>query len=238
MTLPRLSCCRNLAVAGVMALALVACDDDDEDVAGGTTPRNYEVTITNLTTGQPLSPGVIVTHREENDVFRLGGTASEGVRLIAEEGNPSTLAASLTGSNIGQVVVTDGPIHRQGGSGPTALTFRVRAEGEANRLSIVTMLGCTNDGFTGVSGMRLPDDSETIDAVAYDAGTELNNELSTHIPDGCNPLAPAPLPNDGGLRAPTSAPIGNHQGIAGVGDLTPAFDWQDPVARIRVRRVE
>ena len=38
--------------------------------------RTYEVTIENLTSGQPLSPGLIVTHDRSASLFRVGHPAS------------------------------------------------------------------------------------------------------------------------------------------------------------------
>ena len=43
-----------------------------------------KITITNLTTGQPLTPPVIAIHNSRADVFEVGEPASEGVRQIAE----------------------------------------------------------------------------------------------------------------------------------------------------------
>ena len=44
----------------------------------------YEVTITNLTSGQPITPAVFAVHSGRNDLFRRGAAASNGVQQLAE----------------------------------------------------------------------------------------------------------------------------------------------------------
>jgi hypothetical protein len=86
-----------LAAVGAAALSLapfaVADDDGDDDGGGGT--RTYEVTITNLTSGQPLTPPLVATHRKKGQLFEVGQPASVGVREIAENGNLAPLLAFL-----------------------------------------------------------------------------------------------------------------------------------------------
>lgn len=45
--------------------------------------RTYEVTIENLSTGQPLSPAVVATHRPGLKMFRLHRHASPEIEAIA-----------------------------------------------------------------------------------------------------------------------------------------------------------
>lgn len=73
-----------LLVSGALVAALVPAaagdDDDGDDDRRG--PRSYEVTITNLTEGQPLTPPVVATHRRKNQLFKVGRPASVGIREI------------------------------------------------------------------------------------------------------------------------------------------------------------
>lgn len=207
--------------------------------------HTYRVTIENLTTGQPISPGVVVTHTRKASVFSVGSLASEGVRLIAENGDPSTADAMLkVNPEVFQVVATGAPIHRIGGPGPASLELEISAAGNASYLSMVQMLICTNDGFTGVDTLRLPGGftPEVYLASAYDAGTEANNEAFDQIVDPCQaigPSVPGPaLPNGNG-RAITTTPISHHPNIQGGSDLTiGAHGWSNPVARITVVRIK
>ena len=204
--------------------------------------RVYQVSITNLTTGQLLSPPVLATHGRDSSVFEVGEKASEGVWTVAEQGNPAKLAEQLrTTPEIDTVVVADGPVHRVGGPGDSTIILRVESHG-ADRLSVVMMLGCTNDGFTGLSSVPLGRSMvpATYYGTAYDAGTERNNQRWSSMPDGCNALGPAPRDPDGqNDRDLTDDPIMMHPGIVpGVGDLDQQFAWNDPVVKITVQRVE
>jgi hypothetical protein len=149
--------------------------------------RTYEVTIENLTGSQPFSPGIVATHTRQEHAFQVGEFASEGIRLIAETGSPGTALAELGGvPGVDQVVSTGSPVGCVGCSGPpSTLTIPIEARANANRLSVAVMLICTNDGFVGLDGVRLPGGFKPVTymASAYDAGTELNDELSTSIVD-------------------------------------------------------
>ena len=117
--------------------------------------RVYQVTITNLTTGQLLSPPVLAAHARDYAVFEVGEPASEGVWTVAEQGNAMSLAEQLRAApEVASVVVADGPVHRVGGPGESTVTLRIESLG-ADRLSVAMMLGCTNDGFTGLNSVPL-----------------------------------------------------------------------------------
>ncbi len=256
---------KRLLFGALGVLALAACGDAGKSTApsdgaatraalpAGATPQSakagvrlYDVTITNLTSTQPLSPGVVVTHAKDAEVWAVGSPASEGIRQIAENGDDVPAVGELTGApGIFEVVGTGlPPIHRIGGPGATGRTFRIAARGNANRLSVAVMLICTNDGFTGVSGVKLPGGFKREEFLTngYDAGTEANDQLYTHVVDPCGGIGPVSVAPDGqNLRTATpGGVIAPHPGIqAGVGDLAPAvYAWTDPVARITIQRVK
>jgi len=110
--------------------------------------------------------------------------------------------------------------------------------GDDERLSIVAMIICTNDGFTGLDSRPLPAPGESVSWVAkgYDAGTESNSEVRAD-------LVPAPFCGAGtgsGESNPALAEGGvirPHRTLLGVGDLDPALDWAGPVARITVTSI-
>ena len=64
--------------------------------AGG--PASYQVTINNLTSGQPLSPPIVVAHTSEATVWAMGQPASVGVATIAETGVERISVGALTHS--------------------------------------------------------------------------------------------------------------------------------------------
>jgi hypothetical protein len=82
------------------------------------------------------------------------------------------------------------------------------------QVSIVTMLINTNDAFTGVDAIQLPERHVAVRSIAYDAGSEVNNELRAYIPGPCC--------NNMFVRQPEGDLIRPHAGITGRGDLDPA----------------
>jgi phosphohistidine swiveling domain-containing protein len=202
----------------------------------------YQVTVTNMASGQLLSPPLLVTHSTDFELFAVGERALDGVRIVAEEGNNAPLAAAvgaMTGVDV--VVATKDPIHRVGGPGSSSMTMTIESHG-ADRLSLAMMLGCTNDGFTGLNSIKLSRSfvAATYYATGYDAGTEMNDQLHTHIPEGCAALGPGGVAPDGmNLRSATDEIISMHPGVTlGQGDLTELYTWPEPVAKITVQRVE
>jgi hypothetical protein len=243
---------KSFTLIGLVAAA--ACGETDQLVdpalkldagvnnAADAASHEYEITITNLTSGQPLSPGAIATHTSRASFFSAGEAASEGLRLIAEGGDPSTAAAELTATEgVDEVLATMAPVHRVGGPGPSSLTTTISARANATQLSLALMLICTNDGFVGLDGVTLPQGSKarTYYAAAYDAGTEVNDEMSETIVDGCFAIGPTSGAADGNDRTAEGGVVRAHPGIQGGGALDPMqHGWTDPVARVTVRRIK
>jgi len=237
-------------------LALTACDepaptdpqsglaDAAADRAAAAATHRYRITLENLTTGQVFSPGVAATHTKKASVWSSGAPASEGIRLIAEDGLEATAVAELTGApGIFDVVDIASPTNRVGGDAPlpNPQTFEITAGANANRLSLAVMLICTNDGFTGLSGVKLPGGFRpaVFEVGAWDAGTEQNNERFPQIVDACTQAGPVKHPPDGNGRVATSGVILPHPNIQGVGDLSIALHgWSFPVTRITVQRID
>ena len=216
--------------------------------------RSYDVTITDLTGGQPLTPPVVATHRGKHPVFEVGQPASVGVREIAENGNNAPLLAQLSADPFDQISdfteAGSGPLVPAGKPGSAMfddhVSFTIDAGRSAKRLSFVAMLICTNDGFTGADSLRLPHavgDTTSAETNGYDAHTEINTEDYADIVPPCQSL----IGDHAGESDPGTAVsnpalaeggvIGHHMGIQGVDDLSPAIHgWTDPVARIEVER--
>jgi hypothetical protein len=123
-------------------------------------------------------------------------------------------------------------------------TFTITANRGANRLSFASMLICTNDGFSGVNGLKLPKrvgDVVTAATLGYDAGTEVNTEDFADIVPPCQSLIGVSSGEPGtGTSNPALAEggvIAHHAGIAGGSDLLPGvhgWDTNAPVASITV----
>lgn len=219
------------ALAFVSALAVSPPLLADDDQRGG----RFEVSVTNLTRGQQFTPILAATHKPSMRLFDLGAPASTELAVLAEEGNTAPLATALAARpDVGGVV-------RGSGLTDPGATTKLVVEGRDGfgLLSIAAMLIPTNDGFVALNGVRLPRGGETLTylAVAYDSGSERNDESCASIPGPnfaeCN--------GSGGGGAPRGGEEGYvhiHAGMHGIGDFKPADrDWRNPVAQITVRRV-
>jgi len=214
--------------------------------------RTYRVTVANLTSGQPLTPVLFAAHRASADVFTVGTPASFGVKEIAENGNLAPLAEALEAAGgVSEVFVGGMPIVPEGLPGsamfPDSVSFEISAELGAHRLSWVSMLICTNDGFTGLDSIKLPGHvgAEVAALTAgYDAGTETNTEDFADIVPPCQALVGVTSGDPGtGTSNPALAEGGvihHHQGIVGGADLLPevhSWDVDAPVAEVTVERI-
>jgi hypothetical protein len=244
----------------VALVATAACQDQEGallgpqlDIApsfaamGGST--TYEVTVTNDTGGQPLTPPLAVTHRKSLKVFEVGKTASLGVREIAENGNLAPLAAALGGlEQVSDLVIafrSPPPAAPPPVLPGESRTFTITADKGAKYFSFVSMLICTNDGFTGINSVRLPRRAgETVvyALMAYDAGSEINTEDFADIVPPCAPLTDVPSTDSGtGISNPALAEggvIGVHAGILGIDDLVAIHEWTGTVATVSVTRLK
>ncbi len=218
------------AVATVLAIAGVAASP-----AAGQQNVTYNVTIENLTSGQPFTPPVVAAHTSGMDVFEVGQTASAEVQAIAENGNNDPLVA-LLGSSADVLDSASGTAPVKPGESAT-ITVAAPA---GSLLSVVFMLICTNDGFSGVDSMTLPaSGSQSVDANAYDAGTETNTEDFADIVPPCQDLIGVSSADAGTGETNSALAEGGvitaHAGIQGGTDLTVSdHGWTDPVARITV----
>jgi hypothetical protein len=213
--------------------------------------RSYEVTIENLTTGQPLTPPVAATHSGRDAIFRVGGRASSQLQQVAENGNNGPLIAALDASRRVRDVEEGpgGPLVPDGRPGSAMFddvtSFEIEGGRGANRISFASMLICTNDGFTGVNGLRLPTrvgHSTVAFTNGYDAGTEANTEDFADIVPPCQSLIGVSSGEEGTATSDpalfTNGLIVHHPNISGRRDLRPdVHGWSDPVARITVEAI-
>lgn len=220
----------------VPALALTGFGPRGTDLAPSAEAASwgrYEVSITNLTRGQIMSPPVVATHSGRmTPIFSPGKPASAELAGVAEDALNQPMVDMLRADrNVGDVVVItgiNGPIL----PGETA-SMTVSAQGWIDQLSLVAMLVQTNDAFVGLAGFDLPrfGAAETL-VPAWDAGSEANTEQCAHIP--------GPPCNNPRVRVTEGAEgfVRIHEGMHGVGDLAAnRYDWRNPAALVSVRRV-
>lgn len=203
---------------------------------GSASAQTYSVTVTNLTKGQTFTPVLLATHSPSVRLFAPGTTASSQLQAIAEEGDTTTMAALLRGmtADVREVVVAAGLQ-----TPAVSATFQIAAGGTSTRISIVSMLIPTNDAFVGLSGLMLPTtfDPVVVDLLAYDSGTEINDELCASIPGPS--FMECGGAGSGGKPGRGEGAITVHNGMHGVGTMNRSLrDWRGPVARVTIQRVQ
>lgn len=225
-----------IAVLAVTAFAIPAGADSGE-------LQTFDVTITNLSESQPISPPVVVTHDSDVSFWQRGAAASAGIVAIAEDGDPAVAfdaLSALIGSGVTDVVNVGQPLTRAGTTHEDfsdTVTFTIDGH-PGDRLSVAGMLICTNDGFVGVDSLRLTRDGAEGYANGYDAGSEINTERSEDIVDACSLLGPAVLDGDDNGNENDAVDGGGvitrHRGVVGESDLLSAHNWPTRVLHISV----
>jgi hypothetical protein len=217
---------RGLALFGLMGALVTSAE------AQPLFQRSYEVTVTNITNGQVFTQFVLASHRSGVKLFTLGEPASEALEALAEGGETDPLALALEATpGVLDVAVADGPLPPG-----ESVTLVVETRGRFDHVSLAAMLVPTNDAFTALNDVAGPRGRRVglFRLPAYDAGTELNDELCDHIPG-----PPGVCGGEGtNLLEDGEGYVHIHRGIHGGGDLDEAMrDWRNPVAAVRIRRV-
>ena len=194
--------------------------------------QTFTVMLENLTVGTPtesgqiFSPSLFITHTSGVKFVEAGTAASEELRAIAETGNNGPLSELAMGTEGVKAVQSADGVLLPGAS--TSVMIDGGMDGWL--LSFATMLVQTNDGIVAGNSLSLFDEAGaprtfTMDIMAYDAGTEENNELATHVPGP---------PFGGNEQAAEGGVIMAHPGIMGSADVGMEFGWTEPVARLTV----
>jgi hypothetical protein len=209
--------------SGAAGLALLIAGGGEASANG-----EIEVTITNLTRAQPLSPPVVASHGANGpQLFVAGQPASAELAFVAQDAINGPLVSLLEGDpNVADVQQGAAPIP-PGGSA----TVVVDAPRFLPLVSLASMLVNTNDAFIGVPHIAVPRSGvTTLFVPAWDAGSEVNDEDCANIPGpACGDMDQSGQPEGGFVHI--------HNGVHGSPDLDPAvYDWRNPVARIDIRR--
>ena len=198
----------------------------------------YKVTITNLTPGQTFTPQLLATHSRHVRLFNIGEQASLPLEILAEAGDTSPLTDYLLASpdQVSAAVTVPGLL------GPgQSVSYEITAARYHRFLSMAAMLIPTNDTFAAVDRLRLPRrGSTTTVALAYDAGSEANDQNCLNIPGPrCGGAGHSPGPNkddegfvhvSNGFHDLPKAKEGEVLGPR-------VYDWRNPVARVVVKRI-
>lgn len=235
-------------IAPLLTCLVVACGDNNSsnapqppEPAPAPPPpasASFELSVVNLTLGQPLSPIAVIAHGADQRLFTIGEAASPGLEQLAESGDNSELIAQFDAR---ASVSGDTPL---GPGASTTLTLELDSDDtSATFLSVASMLVNTNDAITGlnaidVSGLAI-DEALSFNSVAYDSGTEANSEAAGTIPG----------PADGGegfnaARDDIADQVTMHGGVVTADDglsssvLNQTHRFDNPVARFVIRRIQ
>lgn len=210
------------------------------NIASADKMRYYKVSVTNITKGQTFTPILAATLKKSSSLFTLGQPASLPLELLAEGGDTAPLTEHIQDSpeQMGEVLTVPGLL----APGETA-TFEIKGHHKHYALNLAAMLIPTNDAFVALSSVKLPKKgSVSYPAVAYDAGTEKNDQNCKYIP--------GPRCHGEGYSADNEMSegyvyIGN--GFHDLGDtdtegneiLGPSvYDWNNAVAHITITRIK
>lgn len=202
----------------------------------------FQVTITNLTNAQPLSPVALIVHQTEFGVFELGAPASVALETLAEGGDNAELLSLADGNAIVYTTAS--------GAGPIppgqndVISFEIEEPDiAAAYFSVSTMLVNTNDAFTGVNTVDLAglDIGDTLirRGVAYDAGTEADDEMAIYIPGPAGGGEGFNTERDDENDAVSMHPgvVTSHDGLV-TSALNGQHKFDNPVIQVRIERIQ
>ncbi|CAH9050178.1 hypothetical protein PSECIP111951_00648 [Pseudoalteromonas holothuriae] len=225
-------------------LLLAACGSDNDSNTIVTpvpptpdpAPMQYEfkVTAINLTNAQPLSPLGAALHTS-GQFWQIGEMASLELEQLAEGGDNSGLLG---------LPVVNSSASSEGAVGPGQMIELMLTTTSLmdQKLSLVSMMVNTNDGFTGLNSIDVSQmsvgDYAKMTTRAYDSGTEANSEQSGSMPG----------PADGGegfnaLRDDVDK-VAMHPGVVSNDDglstsvLTSAHKFDNPLMAVTITRVK
>ncbi len=194
--------------------------------------KMVEVTITNISHGEFFTPIMVASHQHGVKLFEPGKPASYELEVLAESGNSNPLKDRLLAS--GKVLdVVQGVAPLPPGQ---SVTLNVRMNKHNSHISVASMLVPSNDAFFAVNGLHIgkAKHAVTVYSPAYDAGSEINDELCVSIP------GPGFVCSGEGTNVESGEGFVHvHPGIQGIADLDKAqFDWRNPTAKITIKRVK
>ena len=118
----------------------------------------YQVTITNLTRGQVITPPVLLSHGSDFELFTEGMPARGRLVTLAESGSPDHLAEKFQSHPLVFDFVAGSNVIFPGNS----LTLEISSDSSNPYFTAVGMLAQTNDAFFGLNSVMLPEDGEMV----------------------------------------------------------------------------
>ena len=217
-----------------MGLGFSGCGDSDDEMMEESMPK-YEVSVTNLTAGQPMAPAIVVLHSSDYTMYTVGESASIALEKLAEGGDNSVLLTEAQATTNVDEAVSVGALLKPG------KTLSVIVEGDDDYLTFAGMLVNTNDGFVALNSYHISHlaegEVEMLTLSTYDAGTEANSETSVTVPaqggEGFN-----------ATRDDANSMIRLHSGVVTSDDglsssaLTAIHKFDNPTAQLTIKRIQ
>jgi hypothetical protein len=213
-------------------------------IAAQVNAAELDVKLLNLTHSISFTPILVAAHDQQTSLFHLGETATTALQKMAEGGDTSDLKTAVSLASGVNLDLSTAPTL-------AGVTSTGMIDTGANMyLSLTAMLLPTNDGFVGLDSWKIPTEAGTYTIMlnAYDAGTEINDEI---INGGGAPGVPG-IPADPSGNAGTGATgasnneandsvhihpgnVGDTETMGGISDLNSTIHrWLNPVAKLVV----
>jgi len=217
-----------------------ASNNDNNPATPGNPQATYQVTVSNITHAQVLTPLGIVLHRPGYSAWNAGSSVTVGLENLAESGDPSPFISEADlNANVDATAAGTSPF-----TAGNSQTVTVTADAASDlELTVATMLANTNDALTGVTnwsvGSMQVGDVKTVMPHVFDAGTEDNIETAATMP--------GPAAGGEGFNAARSVltnVVTIHPGVVTQADglatsaLTEVDRWLGPAALITVTRTQ
>lgn len=228
----------GLSVCSIVTLSACSDKDSSDVMMPEIMTQSYELTLSNLSSNQPLSPLAVAIHGERYTAWSIGEKSSLGLEKLAESGDGTDFLAEAT--NSGAYTTETGAGLILPGESETLELESISSDDLT--LTLASMFVNTNDAFIGKQGLDLASldigDEMTVLIPVYDAGTEGNSELSGTIPG----------PADGGegfnaLRDDVNV-VSRHSGVVTNDDgytdsiLDSSHRFDAPVAKLVLKRTQ
>ncbi len=244
---------RNTAGLALISL-LAACSDGtfggnpptSIDVQPGSnappqTIATFQVTVSNLTNGQTMSPAALIVHQTGFQIFEVGAPASVELEVLAEGGDNADLL-NLADDNINVIATASGAGPIPPGQSEV-ISFEIPERFLPNaHFSVSTMLVNTNDAITGVNTVNIEalaiGDSLARRGVAYDAGTEADDEMAIYIPGPAGGGEGFNAERDDQINAVTmhTGVVTMHDGLT-TSALNGQHKFDNPTIQVRIERI-
>lgn len=213
-------------------------------IASQVNAAELDLKLLNLTHSISFTPILVAAHDQQTSLFHLGETATTALQKMAEGGDTSDLKTAVNAASGVNLDLSTTPTL----AGITSIG--TIDTGSNMYLSLTAMMLPTNDGFVGLDSWQIPTEAGTYRIMlnAYDAGTEINDEI---INGGGAPGVPG-IPADPSGNAGTGATgassieandsvhihpgnLGDTETKGGISDLNSTIHrWLNPVAKLVV----